>query len=469
MAMQSSHLECCPLMESPMFKSSSSRPHADGRRTGGWLALFACWLACLLAAGPGAGRPGARRHRHRHAGARAISRHQSGAGHPTQFPAINASGQVAMSVADGDRFQSWFFDGRRLHAVAQSGWPDTDVTGLNDLGQLSGFSHAGYEAQHAFRWSLTGGFAQIGLDGESSHASAINRDGVVVFDAAGALDPPRALRWTAAGGREELGALDRWGSVPVALNDAGLVTGFSNDANIDPHAFAWTRAGGIRDLGTLGGAGSYASGVDAAGQVAGYSVVAGADRITTPSAGRRRAACATWAPWAVTDSFSLAVSKPGQIVGVYNLAGDVQRGFSWNAKSGMVDVGTLGGSGARPLAVNGVGQVAGSALTANGELHAFLWRAGQPMADLNARLVNAPAGLVLDTALALPTAAPSSPLPMPDWCCCVRSGARCILLPWLARLPCQPSPKRAARWQCGSPLTTATAPTCTTSTGNGAT
>ena len=67
----------------------------------------------------------------------------------------------------------------------------------------------------------------------------------------------------------------------------------------------------------------------------------------------------------------------------------------------MVDVGRLGGAGARPLAVNGVGQVTGGALTARQELHAFLWRAGQPMADLNARLVNAPAGLVLDTAFAL--------------------------------------------------------------------
>jgi probable HAF family extracellular repeat protein len=256
MVMQSFHHECCPLMESPMFKSSSSRPHTDGRRTGSWLALFACWLACMLMHGQAlAGlapdaiaslAPAPVQYR-------VINLVP---GSPTQFPAINASGQVALSVADGDRFQSWFFDGRRLHAVAQPGWPDTDLTGLNDQGQVSGFSHAGYDAQHAFRWSLAGGFAPIGLDGESSHASAINRDGVVVFDAAGALDPPRALRWTAAGGREELGALDRWGSVPVALNDAGLVAGFSNNANIDPHAFAWTRASGIRDLGTLGGAAS---------------------------------------------------------------------------------------------------------------------------------------------------------------------------------------------------------------------
>jgi probable HAF family extracellular repeat protein len=102
-----------------------------------------------------------------------------------------------------------------------------------------------------------------------------------------------------------------------------------------------------------------------------------------------------------TDSFSLAVSKQGQIIGVYNLADDVQRGFSWTAKSGMVDIGTLGGSGARPLAVNGAGQVAGTSSTARQEQHAFLWRPGQPMADLNGRLVNAPAGLVLDAALAL--------------------------------------------------------------------
>ena len=192
-----------------MFKSSNSGPPADGRSTGRWLTLLACSLGCLLAEGQALAGP-APDAACSHARARAIPRHQSGAGQTDEFPAINAGGQVAMAVTDGDRFQSWFFDGRRLHPVAQSGWPDTDVTGLNDLGQVSGFSHISYDDQHAFRWSLAGGFAQIGLNGESSHASAINRDGVVVFDAAGALDPPRALRWTASAGREELGALDRW-------------------------------------------------------------------------------------------------------------------------------------------------------------------------------------------------------------------------------------------------------------------
>jgi len=45
--------------------------------------------------------------------------------------------------------------------------------------------------------------------------------------------------------------------------------------------------------------------------------------------------------------------------------------------AGMIDIGTLpGGSTSSATAVNNAGQVAGSADTASGETHAFLWSRG---------------------------------------------------------------------------------------------
>src|SRR5450830_417931 len=108
-------------MEFHMFNSSISRHHADGRRRVGWMALLAGGLGCLLAQ------------------SQALAGLAPGAvatvtpapvqylvinllpASATQFPAINARGQVAMSVTEGDRCLSWFSAGRRLQPVLVSG------------------------------------------------------------------------------------------------------------------------------------------------------------------------------------------------------------------------------------------------------------------------------------------------------------------------------------------------------------
>ena len=55
---------------------------------------------------------------------------------------------------------------------------------------------------------------------------------------------------------------------------------------------------------------------------------------------------------------------------------------SWTQAGGMVDLGTLGGTTSRAVAVNDGGQVVGWAETAAGQTHAFSWTEGDGMIDL---------------------------------------------------------------------------------------
>jgi probable HAF family extracellular repeat protein len=99
------------------------------------------------------------------------------------------------------------------------------------------------------------------------YASGVSADGsVVVGRAENAIELPRAFRWTAARGMEDLGTLG--GSVSVATGvsaDGSVVVGRAENAIELPRAFRWTAARGMQDLGTLGSDLSWAWGVSADG------------------------------------------------------------------------------------------------------------------------------------------------------------------------------------------------------------
>ena len=66
----------------------------------------------------------------------------------------------------------------------------------------------------------------------------------------------------------------------------------------------------------------------------------------------------------------------GQVVGSSTTAGNrLSRAYSWTRTGGMVDLGALGGDYSEAFAVNGRGDVVGTAQTGGlGEFHATLWR-----------------------------------------------------------------------------------------------
>lgn len=277
--------------------------------------LWPCLLGgMVLASAVGAGQPPPT------ADANALGKH--GAAAPTTYrvinlrpateslsairPVFNASDQLAFGTEMVTRQQGWFYDGTSLVDIGYLNGQSTDVTGLNNAGQVAGSSFVrdlGGEGgsgaiYHAFVWSKSSGMRDLGTLGgvRSSNARAINNLGQVVGGASAPDGRTHAFRWSASEGMVDLGLLaSRPDSITVAtaINDDGKVAGVGNIADGNYHAFLWTRKTGLTDLGTLGGTTSTAVAIGAEGQVAGDSTVRGLCPPTARSSGLVEAACKT--------------------------------------------------------------------------------------------------------------------------------------------------------------------------------
>lgn len=219
---------------------------------------------------------------------------------------------------------------------------------------------------NAFQWQdgvLTNlGVLQGGLNSQTSWISA---NGLIAgFSENGQTDPVTGLPQIHAvlwqhGQITDLSALQGgYQSWAWAVNNRGQVVGSSANGTTDPYsyfyfqifgsstgtqsrAFLWDKHTGMQDLGTLGGPDAWAALVNERGQVAGISYTS-----FTPNANN-----ATCAP-----------NAPGQDP------------FFWEKDTGMIDMGTFGGTCGIANALNNRGQAAGqSYLAGNLIAHAFLW------------------------------------------------------------------------------------------------
>jgi probable HAF family extracellular repeat protein len=126
---------------------------------------------------------------------------------------------------------------------------------ISDSGTVVGWSGlATGNLEHAFVWTEADGLLDLSPhNSESTHATAINRHGVVTGVRYVATADPRvsvsqACVWTSIGRTLDIGTLGGPFSWPFGIGNDGRVVGMSQIANGSTHAFAWSRTHGLVDL-----------------------------------------------------------------------------------------------------------------------------------------------------------------------------------------------------------------------------
>jgi probable HAF family extracellular repeat protein len=236
----------------------------------------------------------------------------------------------------------------------------------------------GYNPDRQRGFVYAGGVrTEIGtFGGATSNAAGINDAGEVV-GSAGLADGQEHAFLYRRGVLRDLGTLGGAISVARDINNAGTIVGLSLTSDESGHAFVRVH-GRMRDLGTLGGDFSDAFALNNRGQVVGYAGLPNGG----PSApyhavlydkGRVRD-LGTFD--GTGNSMAYDINDAGQIVGDANA-----RAFLYTARTGMVELGTLGGATSLARAINNRGQVVGGAETADG-IGAFLYTRGR-MININ--------------------------------------------------------------------------------------
>jgi probable HAF family extracellular repeat protein len=234
------------------------------------------------------------------------------------------------------------------------------VFSINGAGQAAGGGLGCQSPCHAFVWSSSAGFTDLGTLPSSC--------------------PPICYASSAALGINDYGEVAGWSDLAISSNSSAT------------HAFRWDPVAGMTDLGTLpGGSPSSANGISECGQIVGSSWTYGPSShafLWTPASASGRQGCDSFnsqsgmidlgtLPGGVY-SYATAVNSAQQVVGSswVDSSGTV-RAFLWSSSTGMVDLNTLIPSGSGwtlsvANAINDAGQIVGYGTNPNGEVHAFL-------------------------------------------------------------------------------------------------
>ncbi len=260
-----------------------------------------------------------------------------------------------------------------IHAFLWSSGTMTDLTpnspngssnalDINNKGQI-----AGYSSGRAVLWT-NGVMQDLGVGGS---AIAVNELGHVAITAG------HAFFWTPTGGFVDLGTLGGTSSAAVAINDNDEVTGTSTIADgITTHGFHWAN-GVMTDLGTLstcsGSNCTVPRAINSNGAVVGFSSTANG---STPF---------FWSSGCGGIHDLTGVSNPGQALAINGAGGiaggSVVGGFSganfWSVDSNcfmsQTSLNGVGGSNDNGVAIGVFSVVAGTSLDRGGAVHAVTW------------------------------------------------------------------------------------------------
>lgn len=313
---------------------------------------------------------------------------------------------------------------------AFTGWADTSTADPSPGWCFNGDCRV----SHAFQWQ-NGAKKDLGalLGGASSATTWMSANGLIAGTSQnGRIDPSlaggpfsgfpeeRAVLWV-HGKIVDLGTLPEGGyeSGASAVNNSGQVTGWAINTIPEPFAYAQTSAvffpyeapdpdqmraffwqdGVMRDLGTLGGPDAFPVGINELGQVIGISFTSytansanGCNPGLLPNIPTqdpffwdKDSGMIDLGSFGGTCGNAFGLNNNGQVVGQSNLFGDqATHAFLWDRATGLTDLGTLGGDYSSAFAINGYGTVVGASyLPGDTQLNAVLW-GKNGMVDLGA-------------------------------------------------------------------------------------
>lgn len=181
----------------------------------------------------------------------------------------------------------------------------------------------------------------------------------------------------ADGTRTSLGTLsDGSPVVGVGLGPTGDVVGFS-ESSTGRTAVRWTN-GQWQALAGLSGTWSVAASVDDDGQIVGTTGSTDAKK----QAFLWKAGTAQPLPLASAASSSASARVAERITGIMKMNDGSTHAFLVSTDGKLSDLGTLGGKGSNPFALNAKGTVVGAANDETQAVQAFSWQAGEQMRGL---------------------------------------------------------------------------------------
>jgi probable HAF family extracellular repeat protein len=270
--------------------------------------------------------------------------------------------------------------------------PSSVAYGINNTGTVVGFFNS---PLHAFR--DPGVMLDLGtLGGATSYAFGVNDHGQVV-GSADTLTSSHAFLY-AGTTMSDLGTLGGAKSTATAINAGGWVAGYS-DTSTATHAFLFHN-GVMNDLGTLGGISSFGYAIDVNGRVVGSAnLPSGLGYVFHPF---------LYNGLSMLDlgglggnGYPFGINNAGVVVGSSFLPGNtVEHAYFWNGL--MHDLGTLGSTYSRALAINNHGAIVGEAAVPSGyPNHGFIAYCQNRMVDINPMTDASGAGWTIMSATAI--------------------------------------------------------------------
>lgn len=296
----------------------------------------------------------------------------------TQVTDLNDAGQVTgySETADGE-LRAFVYSQGKLSDLGTLGGPGSVGNAINNLGHVAGFAVTPSGHSHAVAF-VNRSVMDLAIAGGDSVASDINSLGFITGQRLGADGFNRAFAYI-AGLTVDLKGPAGFDSFGVAINDLGQVLGTYNDA-AGSHVFLYS-LGIKKDLvpGKVSSVfGSQA--LNGLGQVTGSFIDGGLTHGFVYQNGR------------VIDighlggaySFGFGISAKGDVTGVSERADGQRHAFVYSAGR-LSDLGTLGGTTSFGYAINASKQVAGESSLKSGGYHAFVYANGG-LVDLGAAL-----------------------------------------------------------------------------------